>query len=60
MAEPEVNMRQQEYNTIIDSVMLGMNSGNVEEAFAVYNMACTLQEMYPQLEEARVLADTNE
>ena len=53
-------MRQQEYNTIIDSVMIGMNSGNVEEAFAVYNMACTLQEMYPQLEEARVLADTNE
>jgi hypothetical protein len=60
MAEPEVNMRQQEYNTIIDSVILGMNSGNIEEAFAVYNMACTLQEMYPQLEEARVLADTDE
>ena len=54
MAEPEVNMRQQEYNTIIDSVILGMNSGNIEEAFAVYNMACTLQEMYPHLEEARV------
>jgi len=47
-------MRQQEYNTIIESAMLGMNSGNVEEAFAVYNMACTLQEMYPKLEEARV------
>jgi len=47
-------MRQQEYNTIIESVMMGMNSGNIEEAFAVYNMACALQEMYPNLEEARV------
>lgn len=47
-------MRQQEYNTILDSVMMGMNSGNIEEAFAVYNMACALQEMYPHLEEARV------
>tara|TARA_B110000977_G_scaffold94563_1_gene124959 strand:+ start:1493 stop:1651 length:159 start_codon:yes stop_codon:yes gene_type:complete len=47
-------MRQQEYNNILDSVMIGMNSGNVEEAFAVYNMACALQEMYPKLEEARV------
>jgi len=47
-------MRQQEYNTMIESVMMGMNSGNVEEAFAVYNMACALQEMYPQLEEMRM------
>ena len=52
-------MRQQEYNTIIESVMVGMNSGNVEEAFAVYNIACTLQDMYPKLEEART-AQNNE
>jgi len=52
-------MIQQEYNNIIDSAMVGMESVNVEDAFAVYNMACVLQEMYPKLEEARV-EDNNE
>tara|TARA_R100000951_G_scaffold56521_1_gene47471 strand:- start:3093 stop:3251 length:159 start_codon:yes stop_codon:yes gene_type:complete len=52
-------MIQKEYNNVIESALVGMDSDNVEEAFAIYNMACVLQELYPKLEEAR-LEDSDE